>query len=90
MMRTPAKPSFMQAVALRDHTRINELIAAGDHPLAYIERSIEMRGDGIETLMKHVKRDLIEVEIVERVIEHLEFIDRYPFALEVLTDWIKG
>jgi hypothetical protein len=27
---------------------------------------------------------------VERVIKHLEMIDRYPAALEVLNDWVKG
>jgi hypothetical protein len=89
-MRKIAKPSFMRAVALRDHNRIAELIAAGDHPLAYIERCIEMRAHGIETLMVHVRRDQVGVEIVERVIKHLEMIDRYPAALEVLNDWVKG
>lgn len=90
MMRKFARPTFMQAVALRDHNRIAELIAAGAYPLAYIERSIEMRAHGIETLMVHVRRDQVAVEFVETVIKHLEWIDRYPAALQVLNDWLKG
>lgn len=89
-MRTIKNPTFMQAIVLRDHKRLAELVAAGQHPLIHIERCIEMREDAIETLMRHVRHDDVSVKIVEGVVRHLEMIDRYPFALEVLNDWLDG
>lgn len=79
----------MQAVLLRDHMRISELAAKGHHPLTQIERCIEIRGDALETLMSHVPSNCpISAAAIHNVVAHLEFIDRYPAALELLRKWL--
>lgn len=89
-MRKIAHPTLFQAVLLGDHDRIAERIAAGQHPLTQIERCIEARGEAVATLMAHVHAETATVEIVGRVVQHLEMIDRYPRALEVLEKWLTG
>lgn len=90
MTRKITNPTLFQAVVLGDHKRIAELVAVGQHPLIHIERCIEIRGDAVETLMAHVSHDSISVEVVKRVIAHLEFIERYPVALQVLKEWLEA
>jgi hypothetical protein len=89
-MRHPlAEKTLMQAIVLRDHLRIAELAASGQHPLTRIELCIEIRGNAIDTLMKHVPRTCqVNVMVVTKVIAHLEAIERYPAALAILTDWL--
>lgn len=85
------KLSLHQAVACRDHDRIREIAAAGRHPLTIIEQCIEVRGDSIDTLMKHVSHDCPEsVRAVTKVIAHLRIIGRYTHALQVLQDWLAA
>lgn len=80
----------MQAVLLRDHKRISELAAEGQHPLSHIERCIEIRCHALETLMSHVPSACpVSAAAITSVIAHLEFIDRYPEARELLRKWLE-
>jgi hypothetical protein len=83
--------TLFHAILRRDHDRIDELSASGEHPLTWIERCIEARGDAIHTLMRHVDRDCeASRSVVRRVLRHLTMIGNYPVALGVLEHWLEG
>ena len=87
-LQRPCSTMF-QAVLRRDHGRIVELAAEGQHPLTIIERCIEVRGDAVKTLMVHVSKNCAQSRaVVERVIQHLWMIDRYPVAFNELKEWL--
>jgi hypothetical protein len=88
-MRNYKAHTLMQAIIWRDHVRIAELAASGQHPLTCIERCIELRGEELETLMAYVPRECQTcVATIERIIAHLGMIAGYPSALQVLDNWL--
>lgn len=82
--------TLFQAVLRADHDRIKELADRGQHPLTILERCIEVRGDAVVILMRHVQRNCPDSRaVVKRVARHLWMIDRYPRALSELESWLS-
>lgn len=91
MTRPQRRTTLFHAVLRRDHDRIYELSTSGEHPLTVIERCIEVRGDAIHTLMRHVDCGCeTSQSVVRRVIRHLTMIGSYPVALGALETWLES
>jgi hypothetical protein len=78
--------TLLQAIAAKDHEKIDKLILDGQHPLSKMEMCIQMRGDAVATILQHVPSDC--AEYIRRTVRHLEMIGRYPQAQKELEDWL--
>lgn len=79
----------IRAVAAGDHQVLTAIKETGYDPIHIIEFCIEMRGNAIDTLMRHVVYSECNLERIRDVISHLSMIDRYYHASDVLTGWMS-
>lgn len=83
--------NLIQALYLHNEPVVREQMRKGRHPGRFIEHCVTARHrpDLLEFLLTFMSiGDVNDLRCILRVKRHLEFIDRYPRALDQINCWL--